>query len=264
MDQDLSKKFQETSVHKKQKLTHSVEGLTMMANNVISYENSTTKAIETSANYSTKMCNHPECNKLKTASHTSSKCWRKHRDLCPEHLRSKFGKRKNNYFRGHRKSKEGQENFNNNTTDKRTPSAYLKKARKFLKQRNKANHAREPDYSKDDNMVLNLAYFNYAKANKLKVKAGKRIKKLLSTGNGDNNPKKLRNKTNQSDMKQDKECESTKFDGPKKRCGKCGKWGNHTAEECTASGKVDNSSKLEEANLASSGKGKTPVRRVEN
>ena len=105
-------------------------------------------------------------------------------------------------------------------------------------------------------MALNLAYFNYAKANKLKVKASKRIKKLLSTGNGDNNPKKLRNKTNQSDTKQDETFESTKFDEPKKRCGNCGKWGNHTAEECTANGKSDNSSKSEEVNLASSGKGK--------
>ena len=191
-----------------------------MANNVISYENNTTKAIEASANYVTKMCDHPECNKLKTASHTSSKCWRKHPDLCPEHLRDKFGKRRNNYLRSHRKQKEGQENFNNNTTDKRTPKAYLKKARNFFKQRCEANHASEPDYSKDDNMVLNLAYFNYAKANKLKVKASKRIKKLLSTGNGDNNPKKLRNKSNHSDNKKDEEGESPKFDGPKKRCGK--------------------------------------------
>jgi hypothetical protein len=152
---------------------------------------------------------------------------------------------------------------NNNTTDKRTPKAYLKKDRIFFKQRYEANHASEPDYSKDDNMVLNLAYFNYVKANKLKVKASKRIKKLLSTGNGDNNPKKLRNKSNHSDNKQDEEVDYTKFDGPKKRCSKCGKWGNHTAEECTANGKSDNSSKSEEVNLASSGKGKTPARRVE-
>jgi hypothetical protein len=209
-------------VHKKQKLTHSVEGLTKMANNTISYENNTIKATETSEKFSTKMCDHPECNKLKTASHTSSKCWRKHPYLCPEHPREKFGKRRNNYLQGHRKYKEGQENVSNNTIGKRTPIAYLKKARKFLKQRYEASHASEPDYSKDDNMVLNMAYFNYAKANKLKVKATKRIKKLLSTGNGDNNPKKLRNKTKQSNTKQDETFESTNFDGPKKRCGKCG------------------------------------------
>ena len=102
--------------------------------------------------------------------------------------------RRNNYLRGHRKSKESQESVSNNTIDKKTPRAYLKKARKFLKQRYEANHASEPDYLKNDNMVLNLAYFNYAKANKLKVKASKRIKKLLSAGNGDNNSKKSRNK----------------------------------------------------------------------
>ena len=119
-----------------------MEGLIKMSNNVINYESNTTKAMETSANFSTKMCDHPECNKLKTASHTSSKCWRKHPDLCPEHLREKFGKMRNNYLRGHRKSKEGQENVSYNTIDKRTPRAYLKKARKFLKQQYEANHAR--------------------------------------------------------------------------------------------------------------------------
>ena len=72
--------------------------------------------------------------------------------------------------------KEGSGKFNNNTTDKRTPRVYLKKARKFLKQRYEANHASEPDYLKDDNMVLNLAYFNYAKANKLKDKASNCLK----------------------------------------------------------------------------------------
>jgi hypothetical protein len=131
VDEDLSKKFQETSAHKKLKLTHSVEGLIKKAKNVISYENNTTKATETSANFSTKKCDHPECIKLKTASHTSSKCWKKYSDLCSKNLREKFGKKKNNYLRGHRKSKEGQENGSNNTFDKRTPKTYLKKAQIF-------------------------------------------------------------------------------------------------------------------------------------
>ena len=86
-------------------------------------------------------------------------------------------------------------------------------------------------------MVLNLAYFNYAKANKLKVKASKRIKKLLSAINGDKNSKRLQNKSNQSDTKPDEDFDSTKFDGPKKQCGKCGERGNHTSDECKAGDK---------------------------
>jgi hypothetical protein len=180
------------------------------------------------------MCDHPKWNKLKTASHTSSKCWRKHADLCPEHLRDKFGKRKNNYLKGNRKSKEGQE-----------------------------NHTNEPDYSKDDNTVLNLAYFNYAKANKLKVKASNRIRKLLSASNGDINSKRSGIKLKRSDTKSNEDFDSTKFDGPMKQCGKFSKCGNHTADECMAGGKDDKSSKSEEANLASGGKGKSLARRVQ-
>jgi hypothetical protein len=48
-----------------------------------------------------------------------------------------------------------------------------------LKQRYEENHTGEPEYSLDQNTVFNLAYCNYAKANKLKVKATKKIKKLL-------------------------------------------------------------------------------------
>ena len=42
----------------------------------------------------------------------------------------------------------------------------------------------------DQNTVINLAYFNYAKANKFKVKASKKIKKLLA-GIDDNNSRKV-------------------------------------------------------------------------
>ena len=102
--------------------------------------------------------------------------------------------------------------------DKTVTKGYLKKARKFLKARYEANHTGEPDYSQDENVVHNLAYFNYAKANKLKVKASKKIKKLL--GNLDDNIKV-----------------ASKFDGPKTQYCKCGKWGNHTADECRSGDK---------------------------
>ena len=79
---------------KKQKLSHSVKGLVKMADNVITFTNDKTKATENSANFSTKMRDHPDCNKFKTATHTSSKCWRQHPDLCPEDRKSKFNIRK--------------------------------------------------------------------------------------------------------------------------------------------------------------------------
>jgi hypothetical protein len=40
-------------------------------------------------------------------------------------------------------------------------------------------------------------------------------------------------------------------------------WGYHTAEECKAKDFNEKSSRSEEANMASSGKGKSPARRVE-
>jgi hypothetical protein len=91
-----------------------------------------------------------------------------------------------------------------------TPSALLnclvswypyKRKRKFLKQRYEANHIGEPDYSLDQNTVINLTYFNYAKANKLKVNASKKTKKLLA-GMDFNNFRKFKslqlNKSNKS------------------------------------------------------------------
>ena len=49
----------------------------------------------------------------------------------------------------------------------------------------------------------------------------------------------------------------------KQKCSQCGKWGYHTAEECKVKVNDDKSSRSEEANLASSGKDKSPARRVE-
>ena len=76
IDEDLSKVFTETSSTKKQKISHSVKGLVKMADNVINYSIDKAKATEHTANYTTKMCDFPECNKFRTATHTSSKCWR--------------------------------------------------------------------------------------------------------------------------------------------------------------------------------------------
>ena len=70
IDEDLSMQFQETSLTKKQKLSHSVKGLVKMADNVITFTNDKVKATENSANFTTKMCDHLECYKFKTATHT--------------------------------------------------------------------------------------------------------------------------------------------------------------------------------------------------
>ena len=78
IDEDLSKVFHETSLTKKQKTSHSVKGLVKMADNVITFTKDKVKATENSAIFSTKMRDHPDCNKFKTATHTSSKCWRQH------------------------------------------------------------------------------------------------------------------------------------------------------------------------------------------
>ena len=109
----------------------------------------------------------------------------------PEDKKSKFNVRKNNYLKGQRKNAKSEDNSQEQKDDKRAPKTFIKKARKFLKQRYEANHIGEPDYSLDQNTVFNLAYFNYAKANKLKVKASKNIKKLLAGMDEDNNSKKV-------------------------------------------------------------------------
>ena len=94
IDEDLSKMFQESSLSKRQKLSHSDKGLVKMADNVITFTIEKSKATEHSAIFSTQMCDHPDCNKFKTATHTSSKCWRHHPDLCPEDRKSKYNIRK--------------------------------------------------------------------------------------------------------------------------------------------------------------------------
>ena len=58
IDEDLSKVFHETATTKKQKISHSVQGLVKMADNVITFTNDKVKATENSANFSTKMCDH--------------------------------------------------------------------------------------------------------------------------------------------------------------------------------------------------------------
>jgi hypothetical protein len=90
-------------------------------------------------------------------------------DLLPEDRKSKFNIRKNNYLKGQRKNVKHNDNSWDSKDEKRATKTYIKSARKLLKRRYKTNHSGEPDYSLDQNTVINLAYFNYAKAHKLKV-----------------------------------------------------------------------------------------------
>ena len=115
----------------------------------------------------------------------------------------------------------------------------------------------------DQNTVLNLAYFNYAKANKLKVKASNKIMKLLA-GMDDNGSRKVNSsKFNKSNKSANEDVDDNSSEKPKKKCSKCGKWGYHTAEECKAKDNDDKSSRSEKANLASGGKAKSSARRVQ-
>ena len=98
-----------------------------MADNVITFTNDKSKATENSANFSTKMCDHPDCNKFMTATHTSSKCWRQHPDLCPEDRMSKFNIRKNNYLKGQSKNAKSNDNSKDSKDDKRAPKTYITK-----------------------------------------------------------------------------------------------------------------------------------------
>ena len=80
----------------------------------------------------------------------------------------------------------------------------------------------------------------------------------------DNNSRKVNSsKINKSNKSADKDVGYKSSEKPKQKCTKCGKWGNHTAEECKAKDNDAKSSRSEEANLASGRKGKSPARRVQ-
>ena len=76
-----------------------------------------------------------------------------------------------------------------------------------------------------------------------------------------NNSRKI--KPNKSNKSTDDDAEAQSSEKPKQKCAKCGKWGYHTAEDYKAKDVDEKSSRSEEANMASSGKGKSPARRVE-
>jgi hypothetical protein len=61
------------------------------------------------------------------------------------------------------------DNSQDSKDEKMASKTYIKSTRKFLKRRYEKNHSGEPDYFLNQNTVINLAYFNYAKAHKLKV-----------------------------------------------------------------------------------------------
>jgi hypothetical protein len=175
---------------------------------------------------------------------------------------SKFSIRKNNYLKEQRKNAKHNDNSQDSKNEKRAPMTYIKNARKFLKRRYEAIHTGEPVYFLNQNTVINLAYFNYAKANNLKVKASKKIKKLLSRIDDNNSRKVNSSQIIKSNKSADEEREDNSSETPKQKCTNCRKWENHTAEECVAKDN-DDKSRSEEVNLAPGRKGKTPDSRVQ-
>ena len=80
----------------------------------------------------------------------------------------------------------------------------------------------------------------------------------------DNNSRKVNStRQNKSNKSTDEDSDAQSSEKPKQKCSQCGKWGYHTAEDCKAKDNDDKSSRSEEANMASSGKGKSSARRVE-
>jgi hypothetical protein len=103
-----------------------------MADNVITFTNDKVKATENSANFTTKMCDYPDCNNFKMATHTSSKCWRQHPELCSEDEKPKSNVRKNNYLTEQRTNSMSDDNSQERKDDKRAPRTFIKRARNFL------------------------------------------------------------------------------------------------------------------------------------
>jgi hypothetical protein len=122
-----------------------------------------------------------------------------------------------------RKYAKANENIQESRDNKKAPKTFIKSARRFLKNRFEANHTGEPGYSLDQNTVINLAYFNYyAKANKLKVKASKKIKKLLA-GMDENNSRKVNSsQLIKSNKSADEDVGYNSSEKPKQKCTKCG------------------------------------------
>ena len=102
-----------------------------LADNVINFSNDKAKATENTANFITKMFEHPECNKFRTATHTSSKCWRQNPELFPENKKLKSNNRKNNYLKGQRKFTNTNKNPQESRDNKKAPKTFIKSARKF-------------------------------------------------------------------------------------------------------------------------------------
>ena len=90
---------------------------------------------------------------------------------------------------------------------------------------------------------------NYNKAHKLNFKATKKQQKMLRQLDGDSDNKsnsQPKNKDSQNNNKSQSK-KGNKNSAKKGKCSKCGKWGSHTAEECTTD---ESTKKTEEVNMA--------------
>ena len=143
---------------------------------------------------------------------------------CPDELKEKFQKivnNKNNRKPGNKRSYERGHSEAKGSKGK-DMGEYLKKAYLTLVKKDKGNHDGQSDLSSNGDLVFALAMQNYNKTHKLKFNATKKQQKKLRPLDGD------------SANAPSKDKDSNKISGKKGKCSKCGKWGSHTAEECTS------------------------------
>ena len=274
IDPDFSWTYKGVSDSNKRAKVLPAEALEKLGDSIYPIESDNTKssdkATEESANYTVKKinrlpCTHPACNKYGKLNHTNESCYIRHLDLCPDELKDKFQKivrnYKNNRKPGNKRSYERGHSEAKGSKGK-DMGEYLKKAYLTLVKKDKGNHDGQSDLSSNGDLVFALTMQNYNKAHKLKFKATKKQQKMLRQLDGDsdyksNSPSKDKdsNKNNKSQGKK-----GNKNSGKKGKCPKCGKWGSHTAEECTSE---ESPKKTEEANLATTGNNGSPGRTVQ-
>ena len=121
--------------------------------------------------------------------------------------------------------------------------------------KDKGNHDRQSDLSSNGNLVFAHAMQNYNKAHKLKFKALKKQQKMVRQMDGDSD-----NKSNSSPKDKDSNKNNNSQGKKGNKNSKCGKWGSHTAEECTAE---ESPKKTEEANMETTGNNESPGRIVQ-
>jgi hypothetical protein len=114
---------------------------------------------------------------------------------------------------------------------------YFKNAYLTLVKKDKGNNDGESDLASNGELVSALAMQNYNKAHKLKFKATKKQQKMLRQLDGDSIGPANNKKNKEGNVSKDNKCNGKKDQKnsvKKGKCSNCGKWGSHTAKECTS------------------------------